>query len=143
VINACSRAAASADCAQSDRQIHWPTHPHANAPVSLHSPQPRETPAPPTNSPAARVAPRFDPCTPVHIEPLPDVRAPKGSDPIRATTSLTRGDVFRHRPTPRMPRHDSAAGSAGPGATRSGPTACGCGRAPMRTADDPFRARPV
>jgi hypothetical protein len=59
-------------------QIHWPTRPHANAPASLHSLQPRETPAPPTNSPAATVAPRFDPCTPVRIEPLPDVRAPKG-----------------------------------------------------------------
>ena len=92
-INTCSRAAAvSADCLQSDRQIHWPTRPHANAPASLHSLQPRETPAPPTNSPAATVAPRSDPCTPVRIEPLPDVRAPKGSDPIRATTSLTQGN---------------------------------------------------
>ena len=82
----------SAGCLQSDRQIHWPTRPHANAPASLHSRQPREIPVPPTNFPAATVAPRFDPCTPVRIEPLPDVRAPKGSNPIRATTSLTQGD---------------------------------------------------
>ena len=33
----------------------------------------------------------FDPCTPVRIEPRPDVRAHKGSRPIRATISLTQG----------------------------------------------------
>ena len=89
----------SAGCLQSDRQIHWPTRPHANAPASLHSLQPREIPVPPTNSPAATVAPRFDPCTPVRIEPLPDVRAPKGSNPIRATTSLTQGAASAPRQT--------------------------------------------
>ena len=67
----------------------------AVAVVHLEADDPRETPAPRTNCPAATVAPRSDPCTPVRIEPLPDVHAPKGSDPIRATTSLTQGAARR------------------------------------------------
>ena len=32
---------------------------------------------------------------PVRIEPLPAIRAPKGSDPIHAATALTQGDALR------------------------------------------------
>jgi hypothetical protein len=63
--------------------------PPSSAPTSPYSHLPHVTHAPPMNSPAAANAPRSDPYTPLRIEPLPDVRAPKGSDLNRATTALT------------------------------------------------------
>ena len=78
-------------------QLRIPKRPPSSAPTSPYSHLPHATHAPPMNSPAAANEPRSDPYTPLRIEPLPDVRAPKGFNLIRATTALTQRGRLRSR----------------------------------------------
>jgi hypothetical protein len=112
---------------------------------------------PPVNPPAAANAPRSDPYTPLRIEPLPDVRAPKGFNLIRATTALTQracdssqshnasvcsGNCVAHRPR-RCAQRFIAALPARPSARSAGVMTATQGhfRAHRRTPAAPTHAR--
>jgi hypothetical protein len=88
-MTACSRAAAVQRWLPPPGPLAGP--PPAGAPTSPCSHQPRARQPRPPNSPAAAAAPLSCPCMPVRTGPLLAIRAPKGSDPIRAATALTQG----------------------------------------------------